>query len=209
MYVLHPPLRRCDSSVEADICIQDDLSNFFDSHFSDGAVKAFHSQYFDSDGGALQHVQAENYENTQCKEDRGGEGYEEEDGLGYYADGVKRTLTDEQIEIFRHSELHALEREKEKEGERRSFTPRTPSAGVDCDIHGGSAANVKGAEDAEEGEVEGEDQGQARIPVGNKRKRKRKGKNGNGNGKHREPKPDLRKRTWDVVETGLDSLDYD
>ena len=23
-----------------------------------------------------------------------------------------------------------------------------------------------------------------------------------------DPKPDLRKRTWDVVETGLDSLDY-
>jgi hypothetical protein len=37
--------------------------------------------------------------------------YEEEgddDGLGYYDDGVKRTLTDEQIAIFRHSEIHDL-----------------------------------------------------------------------------------------------------
>ncbi|GKZ38774.1 hypothetical protein AbraIFM66950_011238 [Aspergillus brasiliensis] len=36
-----------------------------------------------------------------------------EDDLGYYPDGVKRTLTDEQIRIFRHSEIHALRREKE------------------------------------------------------------------------------------------------
>ncbi|EAW15191.1 DUF3807 domain-containing protein [Aspergillus clavatus NRRL 1] len=39
--------------------------------------------------------------------------YEEDDGLGYYPDGVKRTLTDEQIEIFRHSEIHTLLRERE------------------------------------------------------------------------------------------------
>ncbi|RAH81073.1 hypothetical protein BO86DRAFT_410392 [Aspergillus japonicus CBS 114.51] len=38
---------------------------------------------------------------------------DEEDGLGYYSDGVKRTLTDEQIQIFRHSEIHALLRQRE------------------------------------------------------------------------------------------------
>ena len=45
----------------------------------------------------------------------GNEGYQkleeeekEEDDLGCYPDGVKRTLTDDQIEIFRHSEIHAL-----------------------------------------------------------------------------------------------------
>ncbi|KAL4888169.1 hypothetical protein BDV59DRAFT_147681 [Aspergillus ambiguus] len=37
----------------------------------------------------------------------------ENDDLGYYPDGVKRTLTDEQVEIFRHSEIHALLREKQ------------------------------------------------------------------------------------------------
>ncbi|KAH8429967.1 uncharacterized protein LDX57_007639 [Aspergillus melleus] len=37
----------------------------------------------------------------------------DEDDLGYYPDGVKRTLTDEQIEIFRHSEIHTLLREKQ------------------------------------------------------------------------------------------------
>ncbi|OOF96367.1 hypothetical protein ASPCADRAFT_506058 [Aspergillus carbonarius ITEM 5010] len=49
---------------------------------------------------------------------------EEEDDLGYYPDGVKRTLTDEQIRIFRHSEIHALLREKqlreEEEAEARA-----------------------------------------------------------------------------------------
>lgn len=35
-----------------------------------------------------------------------------DDGLGYYADGVKRTLTDEQIAIFRYSEIQRLLRER-------------------------------------------------------------------------------------------------
>ena len=36
----------------------------------------------------------------------------DDDGLGYYPDGVKRTLTEEQIRIFRHSEVHSLLRQK-------------------------------------------------------------------------------------------------
>lgn len=40
--------------------------------------------------------------------------YYDDDDLGYYEDGVKRTLTDEQIRIFRHSEIHALLRERER-----------------------------------------------------------------------------------------------
>ena len=44
------------------------------------------------------------------------------------------------------------------------------------------------------------------LPVHTKdgQKRKRAGRS-----KPRAPKPDLRKRTWDVVETGLDTLSYD
>ncbi|KNG82280.1 hypothetical protein ANOM_010106 [Aspergillus nomiae NRRL 13137] len=38
---------------------------------------------------------------------------DDDDGLGYYPDGVKRTLTDEQIKIFRHSEIHSLLRERQ------------------------------------------------------------------------------------------------
>ncbi len=36
---------------------------------------------------------------------------DEDDGLGYYEDGGKRTLTDEQVEMFRHSEVEQLIRE--------------------------------------------------------------------------------------------------
>ncbi|KAJ6021481.1 hypothetical protein N7540_006985 [Penicillium herquei] len=52
--------------------------------------------------------------------------YEEtgEDDLGYYPDGVKRTLTDEQIEIFRHSEIHALIRARELERDNAEYEAR-------------------------------------------------------------------------------------
>lgn len=40
----------------------------------------------------------------------------EDDGLGYYEDGVKRTLTDEQIEMFRHTEMELLRREERLRG---------------------------------------------------------------------------------------------
>ncbi|KAF2088162.1 hypothetical protein K490DRAFT_56175 [Saccharata proteae CBS 121410] len=55
------------------------------------------------------------------------EEYEEDDGLGYYPDGVKRTLTDEQIAIFRHSEIQALLREKRLREEDESPPPVTPA----------------------------------------------------------------------------------
>jgi hypothetical protein len=40
--------------------------------------------------------------------DEDGYEYEEDDDLGYYEDGVKRTLTDTQISIFRHSEIQRI-----------------------------------------------------------------------------------------------------
>ncbi|KAF2146809.1 uncharacterized protein K452DRAFT_294343 [Aplosporella prunicola CBS 121167] len=43
--------------------------------------------------------------------------YEEDDGLGYYSDGVKRTLTDEQIAMFRHSEIQATLKERRRQAE--------------------------------------------------------------------------------------------
>lgn len=36
----------------------------------------------------------------------------DDDGLGWYEDGVKRTLTDEQIEMFRHTEIEQLMRKR-------------------------------------------------------------------------------------------------
>ncbi|KAG9679560.1 hypothetical protein KCU95_g15956, partial [Aureobasidium melanogenum] len=41
----------------------------------------------------------------------------DDDGLGYYSDGVKRTLTDDQIAMFRHSEIQTLLRERRRKRE--------------------------------------------------------------------------------------------
>lgn len=110
--------------------------------------------------------------------------WEEDDGLGYYDDGVKRTLTDDQIEIFRHSEIRELRRKQEK------------------------ALKEKRPGDSENGvnaiSLEAQDSDLASQLRQTKKKKKKPGKN-----VRQEPKPDLRKRTWDVVEAGLDTLDYD
>lgn len=44
---------------------------------------------------------------------------QEEDDLGYYPDGNKRTLTDNQIAMFRHSEIYSIIRERQLRRENR------------------------------------------------------------------------------------------
>lgn len=58
-----------------------------------------------------------------------------DDGLGYYVDGVKRTLTDDQIAMFRHSEIQTLLRERRRrreisEGETSHDVPSKPAQPV-------------------------------------------------------------------------------
>jgi hypothetical protein len=58
----------------------------------------------------------------------------DEDGLGYYPDGVKRTLTDADIEWFRARELHQLQIQQEKrdaeQAEREAEMQETDSQGL-------------------------------------------------------------------------------
>ncbi|KAJ0161903.1 hypothetical protein CTA2_5416 [Colletotrichum tanaceti] len=162
----------------------DDLMAFFDTHFSDAAVQAFKSDFFNPS----QHFGAADAGHSFEDGVDLLEEVEEEDDLGYYPDGVKRTLTDEQIAMFRHSELEALKREQARAAERRSRGPLPGQAGET-----GDDGSLRTAESSHQ-------QGRA-----TKNKKKRKG----GKTKNQEPKPDLRKRTWDVVEAGLDTLDYD
>ena len=42
---------------------------------------------------------------------------EDDDGLGYYPDGAKRTLTDDQIAMFRHTEMQVLLRDRRRQAE--------------------------------------------------------------------------------------------
>ena len=61
---------------------------------------AFSEQLFSS-GRSTQYEEVHNSES------------EDRDGLGYYPDGNKRTLTDDQIAMFRHSEIYAILRERQ------------------------------------------------------------------------------------------------
>ena len=115
---------------------------------------------------------------------------EEEDDLGYYPDGAKRTLTDEQIAMFRHSEIQTLLRERRHAAEARSSNQLRSTSTSAPDT--GSYGDYEEGDEVEEPEKQG-------------RKRNRKKKHQ----RKREVKPDLRKRTWDMVEKGVGTLSYE
>ncbi|CAM1504522.1 Fc.00g021130.m01.CDS01 [Cosmosporella sp. VM-42] len=169
--------QNADAQVQYDVphINNDDLFAFHEAHFSKDAAALF--------GGAFMNLPRD----QETHDDPIYEQWEEEDDLGYYEDGVKRTLTDEQIEIFRHSELEALRKEQEKQSN------KTPGSSDEArDLSDSKSAQLKNAMDESSS------------------RSKKKGRKGKKKAAPpRQPKPDLRKRTWDVVEKGLDSLDYD
>lgn len=152
----------------------DEIAAFHHSHFSAKSVATFAAEFLalPSKGDAPQR----GYDND----------WEEDDGLGFYSDGGKRTLTDEQIEIFRHSELRELQ--KQQENANSSNSTGNDNAG-EAEVNESSTAPIQNT----------------RLHSSRVKKKRRKG----GRGVVHEPKPDLRKRTWDVVDAGLDFLDYD
>ena len=97
---------------------QEDLSDFHARVFGFPAPKSIFCSEQDPDDGAT---------------------YEEifqpgNDSLGYYPDGAKRTLTDDQIAMFRHSEIYSILRERQvrkenleaEEGEQLEDIPAQP-----------------------------------------------------------------------------------
>ncbi|GAD94197.1 predicted protein [Paecilomyces variotii No. 5] len=107
-------------------------------------LQAFHTQHFPGQERPLPPNFA--HENTQLNET---EYYEDDDdGLGYYPDGMKRTITDEQIRIFRHSEIHAILRERQLEEEQRIQEEEDAAADKvveDSKTHVTSAATAQGS----------------------------------------------------------------
>ncbi|KAJ2903433.1 hypothetical protein MKZ38_009918 [Zalerion maritima] len=162
--------------VEYGEVLKAELLAFYEAHFSDSASQGFQSQFLEPDR-PQESLETHLQQGTDLEE-------EEDDGLGCYADGVKRTLTDEQIAIFRHSEIEALRRVQDRQ-EGFASTP----------THNEKSNHSLGA-------VTLSQDGQHSSSRSKKSKSKNKQR-------QREPKPDLRKRTWDVVEPGLDSLEYD
>ncbi|KAL6715980.1 hypothetical protein ACLMJK_006942 [Lecanora helva] len=76
---------------------QDDLDEFHARVYGYKAPRAQWTNY------------AWDLNHTELEEDT----FEEEDDLGHYPDGNKRTLTDDQIAMFRHSEIYAILRERQ------------------------------------------------------------------------------------------------
>lgn len=137
----------------------------------------------------------------------------EDDELGYYDDGVKRTLTDEQIAIFRHSEIEALLREQrhEKEAKELSASPTNTSRDVAEDVEEGEVGEVLLTTPtvADTSTVDTSDQ-KCKSKSGKLNTKQRKAQYAKEKGFFKQKiKPDLRKRTWDKVEAGMDSLAYD
>ncbi|KAK7531029.1 hypothetical protein IWX49DRAFT_588072 [Phyllosticta citricarpa] len=80
----------------------DDMLDFHQRHFPSAPAPA----------GFFSHQQSRHENRTYVADISTDEGASkedpEDDGLGYYEDGVKRTLTDDEISIFRHSEVQRL-----------------------------------------------------------------------------------------------------
>lgn len=164
---------------------QAELKTFHEAHFGESVVDNFSHSFLPHDTQFHQTL-------PELEDDDGYED-EEDDGLGYYRDGVKRTLTDEQIAMFRHSELEALRRAQESQSSNKTAYTTKPT---DFTSDHGSGDQLSDGE----------------LPAATKASattKKKKRKRGKGRVEIDKPeKPDLRKRTWDVVETGLSSLDY-
>ncbi|KAL3479011.1 hypothetical protein BJX99DRAFT_223420 [Aspergillus californicus] len=86
-------------------------------------LQAFHSKHFQSSAHSQLQPQAQPQPQLQPSqpEDAPYEVDTNDDGLGCYPDGMKRTLTDEQVRIFRHSEIHALLRERQIKAENEEY----------------------------------------------------------------------------------------
>ncbi|KAI1809914.1 hypothetical protein GGS20DRAFT_595374 [Poronia punctata] len=185
-----------------------EFESFYATHFSSDAVAIFGTQFL-----------------CQEKAETGDDGYddygnEEDNDLGYYPDGVKRTLTEEQIAIFRHSELETLRRAEAKRSNQGvpgatepTVHPITTEAVdillEDADLVEGSYGTDDAAEASEDGEIESEQPALTKAELKRRKRQRARQKKKEGQKFQPEKKPDLRKRTWDVVEAGMDSLVYD
>ncbi|KAM7222923.1 Protein of unknown function (DUF3807) domain containing protein [Rhypophila decipiens] len=166
-----------------------DFHAFHEAHFSQLATSHFLSHFLRPGHNAPEQIP------THPGDEQHSEDWED-DGLGYYDDGVKRTLTDAQIAIFRHSELESLRRAQDN--------PKTddhlPAADIDT-----KKDDVDEGQLSEEGEL-------SSAPAAAAPPKKKKKNNRRKGASHRNAAGeliDLRKRTWDVVDKGLTTLAYD
>lgn len=161
---------------------QVELADFYTKHFS-GHSKEYFATTFLAEGLAE----------------------EEHDNLGYYEDGVKRTLTDEQIAMFRHTEIETLLREKRRSDEAKADkADRALDMERDMMEDSGSRDTPLTGTQASKVPLVPSEAGQSSHTKPSTEDTKKKKSHFKRN-----IKPDLRKRTWDQVDRGLETLDYE
>ena len=144
---------------------------------------------------------------------------QDDDGLGYYEDGMKRTLTDEQIAIFRHSEIQALLRDRRNAYERHKKDERNQAASApeEGELDDGEIEDVLVKETSSSSRSSpcknppnSSNATNLSEKMSKKAKKAKKAEQARQRGFFKQNiKPDLRKRTWDKVDSGIESLDYD
>ena len=99
-----------------------------------------------------------------------------DDGLGYYSDGAKRTLTDQQIAMFRHSEVYGIVRAREVGRENEEFDEE--EGGAEEIEEASSSKDKTRAKEEEEEEEEVEEirvsKGTGRVGEGSSQNKRRK-----------------------------------
>lgn len=166
---------------------QDDLRRFHATHFSNAPLPEHQPD------STNEQVQEEYYD-------------EDDDGLGYYEDGVKRTLTDEQIAMFRHSEIQRILRERRRAQEDGQSVHDDPTPDVDMEdgevdpvgsaISGsGQSTPMSISSDDEQGQAAPAEKPQQKWTATSEKTRARNARNRKKNRKnHRERKKVERKK---------------
>lgn len=88
------------------------MHDFDSANIMKDDLRDFHVKHFHSEPQPDQFFQTPEVETEEYYDD-----YYEDDGLGYYNDAVKRTLTNEQIALFRHTEIQTILRERRRKRE--------------------------------------------------------------------------------------------
>ncbi|KAF3898678.1 Cut8 proteasome-binding domain-containing protein [Trichophyton interdigitale] len=120
-------------------------------------LSAFHAKHFttqDFSPTVASNFFANSFNNTEAQSTEYDDLYN--DGLGYYPDGVKRILTEEQVQIFRHSEIQALLRQRQLEKEASSnngSTTANVSEEEKCDKPNSASSNTRDVTDQDWGKV--------------------------------------------------------
>ncbi|KAF2636595.1 hypothetical protein P280DRAFT_533159 [Massarina eburnea CBS 473.64] len=141
---------------------------------------------------------------------------EEDDGLGYYDDGVKRTLTDEQIAMFRHTEIHTILRDRRRrleDGEPLESVlapppperPASPASSSDQ----GEPMSISSDEDSGGPSAPVEKPKQQWTAVSEKRRAKNARNRTKNRKNHRARKKELKKKELEMADGGQEDEESD